>query len=324
MNIRHMTLLLGALTAAVSWAAEDTAVTETLVPLQFNWPGGVTATVTYDATRKKMQGPNESVHAMKGTYRLTTAAVDQGIAVRFDEVKLDVDLGQVAVGPQRDFQEALLKALSGPPSYLVSTEGELIGLEDMTEFRANLSGVIDSVSTNLPPEARARFSATMDQVLTEETLMQSVAENWNRDVGFWVGSELPVGDWLEQAFTNRMAAMGGAEIPTVSRYRIAERTACVEGGEPDCVRLEMTSQVRKESFAAALQKFMKQFAEQGAQVPPIKQLDQDQKVEIITDPKTLLPRRISSLKTVAVEMEIGGVTQRSGQEDRVTMTYVYE
>ena len=321
----RMTIVLpAALMAAHVWAAEDLAVAGAVVPLRFNWSGEVAATVTYDATRKKMQGGGEETQAMKGTYRLSTMAMDQGIAVRFDDVRLDVDLGAAAVGPQKDFQEALLKALSSPPSYLVSTEGELLGLEDLAAFRTSLQGVLDAVSTNLPPAGRARFAAMMDKIITEETLIQSVAESWNRDVGFWVGKELPLGAWNEEVFTNRVAAMGGVEVPTVSRYRVAGRTACVEGGEPDCVRLELTSKVQKEALAEALEQFMKQFAEQPGQVPPIKNLDQDLAVEIVTDPDTLLPWRISSVKTVTVEMEIGGVTQRSGQEDRVTLTYAYD
>jgi hypothetical protein len=292
------------------------------IELRFDWPDGLEAAVSYSGERVREQVGQTSTQVVTGSYTLRVSNHPAGKLIEYADANVNVDLGDVAEGPQKKLQEMMIKAMSQPPSYVVNENGEYVKLHGLDDLRRNLDEMVGIIVDEMPDNIRAQVQGMFDKMLTPEVLETGIIENWNRDVGFWVGASLDVGDWYEVEFTNTVAMLGNIAMPMKNRFRIIERVACNDDDNgTGCVRIEMTSVVSDEDLAKAVEEFISRFDAQGNVNPSIQELKQENDVRLITDPSTLRPYSIESSKQTSLKMSLGGMKEDGGQIERNRLVF---
>ncbi len=298
------------------------------VSLRYGWTAGLDILVTFEGERIRFGEGKERRVLGSGSYRLTTATSDAGLVLRYSEFEMEpvdvqgmpgVDTGP---GPQAQMQRlvsqlggALPETVIGPEGYIVQFNGTA---ETVAAFREAFRGLTDQ----LPPEARPRMQEILDQIMTEEILQQRMIEEWNRDVGVWIDAELERDELYQTEAVGQVALLGNAELSSVITFQYQGPAPCEEGAaQARCVKLVMRSQIEPEALTEALHAFTERLA--GQPVPKVTDLKQDQHVELITDPQTLMPRRIIIEKHNTMLVMQGGQPVRGGQSERKELRYQY-
>ena len=294
------------------------------VDFTFDWPGGIEASVTYRGERVRSPAQGSVTQVVEGSYTLKVSDHPDGTLVQYTDADVDVDFGDVPDGPQRKLQELMVKAMSQPPSYIIDPAGDYVRLHGLDELRERLGEMMGVIVAEIPEGVRPQVKRMFDNMLTTEVLETGIVEIWNRDVGFWAGASLELGDWYEIEFTNRVAMLGNIDLPMRNRFRVVERVPC-DGNDTgaNCVRIESTSVVDDEDVAAAMEEFVARLGAQGSVTPSIKNLDQETRVILITDPATLRPFSVDASKETTVKMVVGELKQDGSQAERTRMTFAW-
>lgn len=224
---------------------------------------------------------------------------------------IEVD-GHDVTSPDIQAQMAPALALtSAMPTMVISRQGEYVGMR-------GLEGMIDRVllfmnnGKKMSKDEAARVATMMRSPMMLATMEKKMGDYWNSWVGTWVGLEMRPSEALE----------GDDQIPlgdeTIVAHLHYEHQGPVEDA-PNLVRLSMTSTMSGDSAAAGLLAFTRAaMKEMGMDLPPSVTID---KVGIVnaletdTDPATLRPRHVRTLRTTEIVLAGKTTTKREIREE---------
>lgn len=287
--------------------------------LTFNWPERMSVTGTV-RTRTSKRGEVFDLQA-----RVTSTVRPLGK----DELLVSVKVADRRFSTESkdknkdDYLERVLKeAMTDVPDYVVDRDGDFVRVENLGPYLKRLEDALVNGLPDAPKEARAKARGLVSSAVSEATLGASMQEEWNSIVGNWTdGSYIP-GEIYELHLTYQSPALGERSFPMVVTQQLAGREACRKGAAANsCVRLVQISRVSDASFARATSAFVRKAV--GADVS-VDKAEVVKTVEVVADPKTLLPYRSSVKETKTFLISARGESPRESVETSETVTtYTY-
>ena len=204
------------------------------------------------------------------------------------------------------------------PDYVIDRDGDFVRVENLGPYLKRLEDALVNGLPAAPKEARAKARGLVSSAVSEATLGASMQEEWNSIVGNWTdGSYIP-GEIYELHLTYQSPVLGDRTFPMVVTQQLAGREACRKGAAADsCVRLVQTSRVSDPSFSRATSEFVRKTV--GADVS-VDKADVVKTLEVIADPKTLLPYRSVMKETKTFVVSAKGEAPRTSVETQESVT----
>ncbi|HEX9400640.1 MAG TPA: hypothetical protein VF912_11070 [Anaeromyxobacter sp.] len=303
-----LALLLAALVAATPAGAEDEPPARgELVSLHFAWPAPARAKVTYRRTRLRTGRPTGTFTAR---YETLAQATDGGLSLSTRATTWRGDL---------PFPPALAKEAIRASECVVQRirpEGEFAALDGVEALRPVLARVLEDA--RIPQEQAERALA-----LALAATRADAEELWNLSAGFWTGAELKIGETYEMQSEAELPLLPGVRGGQVVEFGVRRRVPCAAAErEPRCVEAVLRSTPDREALERAAPALLARLLPSG-EAPPedaTKELSAGSELLLVTDPATLLPRRIVWTKAV----RLGGGDRgppRAEQVDRSEWDY---
>lgn len=312
-------LLFSVVLSCACLAAQEPPSKGDAVLLSFDWPPGMKGRVEGSFTQVRRVGDAPDSTSVLYEYDLQVLGQRDSRLVTFDGHRFPQMPGETGAGEE---MAGLVGALS--PDMVVSKEGELLRI-------TNLEKMIETVRRVLAPLARELDSRALDDfygaLLTEEVFFATAAEEWNAVVGFWIEAELELGSWYELEAEEPLPLLGNRMVPYVYEFAATRRLPCREAHpEPRCVELILRSAPESGAIAAVLEGFLAGLlSEAGEGVPPLSYRDLSivNEIVLVTEPRGLVPHRVSMRQDVAAVMEVAGEEQEGGQTRIRVHRYTY-
>jgi hypothetical protein len=205
------------------------------VALSFGWPSGLHGKVTFSARMTRTDNGGSEDLNMSGSYGFVTSAAADGLLIRFDNVETEVE--NAGPGAQAMVQKFIATAISMPPSYVVSPEGQFLRIEGLEAFRNRIFEGMDDALAELTPSTREQVIQGMGAIFTREQLEAGLASDWDSHVGTWIGAELNQGDLYELTFDQPIPAFGNMEVPIRTTFRFKQRVSCNAAEPPSAASI---------------------------------------------------------------------------------------
>jgi hypothetical protein len=289
--------------------------------MRFGWSAPARAKVSYRRTRTR---PGEA----RGTFtaRYETAVDPAGEA----EGGLRVSTHGTTWRGDLPFPSALAKdAIRATEAVIqrVRPQGEFAGLEGVEALRPVLARVLEDA--RIPPE-QAERALTLALAATRA----EAEEAWNLAVGFWSGADLRLGETYALQSEAELPLVPGLRVPQSVEFGVRRRVPCAAAERvPRCVEAWLRStpdRAALEKAAPALRARLGRAARVAPDAGPEDGPDADgaapgalsaeRTLVLVTDPATLLPRRVVWTKAVRVGGE-GGAPPEAEEIDRSEWDY---
>lgn len=309
-----------ALAATAAWTAFPAAAVE----LEFDWPAGLDATVTFEGERTRSNGDRVRRTTARGSYRLTTEAVDGGLLLRYSDFVLEPDDDAPAEGLQREVQQLMTRIGSALPATVVAADGSIARFEGTAAMLEEFRTAFEALAARVPESARPRFRQALAQLLSAEVVERRMAESWNRDVGAWVGAELERGALYELEVSEPAPLLGNTAVPMTVTFEYLGPIACsADDDAPRCASLRMRSVIDADGLGEPLRRFIEKLAATGRPVPEFRDVRMETTVTVTTDPATLLPRQVVAEKVSSLTVLGNGQSQAVGESQTQSYEYRY-
>jgi hypothetical protein len=274
------------------------------VALRFGWPAGMSARVLQDWSRiQSRSGRRDSTHVVT-SYRLRVAAHPKGRLIQTDSFQVVV--APSVAGQAAGVEQLLARMGSFTPSYVVSKDGEFVGVEGLAQMKSALDSLFAPMLAELagaPAAARQLLTAAT----SAEALTASAAQGWNALAGTWVGADWEVGEVYAASADEPIPVMPGVTIKMSYEFSAAERVACpgaAKSAVPRCVRLEMRSEPDSAAMRTMISELLGKVApEARAQIAAFGQMRSENSVTLIADPRDLRPYRLEVVTSITVTSE---------------------
>jgi hypothetical protein len=290
-------------------------VAKTRTNLTFNWPQRLTSTAT---VRSKESKRGEVIEmSMRAVSTVRPLGKDQlVVSSRVTDKKF---ASTAKDGGKANYLERLLKeATTDLPDYVVDNDGEFVRIENLGPYFKRLEDALVKGLPEGPEESRAKAQQLVKSLITERTLKALIQDEWNNVVGNWAGGSYVPGELYELQLSYQSPALGDRAFPMSVTQQLAGREACRKGADPNsCVRLLQTSRVSDPSFRKATNAFVRKTV--GTEVS-VDKAEVIKSVEVIADPKTMLPYRTVIKETKTFVISGGGGQSRTSEEIRESVT----
>ena len=275
--------LLVSRTAGAAPRAEDAP--DPVARMRFAWTAPLRARVTYRRTRLR---PGAAPAVFTARYETRVEAVPDGLRITTRGTTWRGDLPF-----PRSFEKDAIRA-SEAVVQRVEPEGRFAGLEGVEAMRPVLARVFEEAK--VPPDAAARATP-----LAEAALRAEAEELWNLAVGFWSGADLKVGEAYALASEGEIPLVPGARAPQQVEFEVRRRVPCAASERASrCVEATLRQTpdgaALERSAEALLARLLPAGAERGE--GPAAELSGEGELVLVTDPATLLPRRLVWTKAV--------------------------
>jgi hypothetical protein len=325
-----LTLLLGvtgALAVQERPANDAEAQSDSVVVLTFGWRPGLSADVTMIQRMVRRGEGTDSDVTIRSTYRMDVSDHESGLLVLNHDGKLE-GLESVPELPPDNLLHQLYDALSGVDvGYVISTDGELLDLIGATEaadaFRAAMTTVFDSAAST---EELAPLMQAFEQMLTPEAMMTSAAEQWASMIWTWAWEEFEEGAVYGAEGEAPSPLLPDIAIPMEYELGFLERVRCMEGSEAaeECVRVELYSYPDPESVKSIMDEFMQRVGTAlGEGAVEFKSFEQENHVEVVLDPTTMVPFRFRTSKAISGVMAQNGADTPFSRLDESELVFRY-
>lgn len=277
-------------------------------PLTFAWPEGLRGVVT--VTKEQVRDGKVATR-MTNRYVMSGSKRPGGYRLEFGDVEIDVDrnFGQLT-DPQRAQMALLLQ--SALPTYLISDEGALESIERVDEFVAKQRALFEQFGSKDNEAERATRRRVMATFLTPQLLLASAQQEWNRQVGLWLGAPLELGQDYKLESTAELPILPGRRISIRATFKAVSQQSCERAGlKHKCLVIEYRSQPDPAEVATALSEVM---AKSGVATPAAAQgfetaLKFNQWFRLVTEPDTLVPHELHI--RMQASMEAGSTQQET-------------
>ncbi len=323
-QLRPVTVILGLASVCLGAAPGLPAQTDTVPPaevvaLRFGWPVGLSAWV--DVVRTREEGNDTAVHRL--SYRMSAEAHPKGRLIRHGDFTVPGMEAAIAMGGAAALEQmnTLLGTLM--PSYVVSAEGEFVGVHDIAPVRAAVDSMIRARAGEMPG---AQAEQMLERLLSPEVLQSQVSEFWNAAVGAWIEGDLEIGSVYEMEAQEPTPLFPDILLPTIYQFAVVGRVACDSGAvEERCVELEMQSYPDPEKLVEFLTRFMREAGVAGGDtVPVFEELEMENTVWLVAEPATLIPYELEVAKHVAGTVRVGKETHEFARVDRREYRFQYQ
>jgi hypothetical protein len=308
MSRPHLALLLAALALAPAAVADDAAPPRTeVVSLRFGWPAAARARVTYRRTRLRSGKPRATFTAR---YETLAEGTPDGVRISTRATTWRGDLPFPAA-----LRREAIRA-SEQVVQRVGADGEFLGLEGVEALRPVLARVL--AGAKVPPEQAERALA-----LALGATRAEAEELWNLAVGFWTGADLRVGETYALHSEAELPLLAGVRAPQAVEFSVRRRVPCAAGERaPRCVEAVLRSTPDRAAVEASAALLLASVLPPGAAPPEdgAKDLAVESELVLVTDPATLLPRRVVWTKAVRLGAREKGPADAE-QVDRAEYDY---
>ncbi|HET8538668.1 MAG TPA: hypothetical protein VFL83_02230 [Anaeromyxobacter sp.] len=283
----RLALLASALAAAGPGAGGPPAPErpEPVARLRFAWRAPLRARVTFRRARLR-PGAAPAVFTARYETRVEAAPGGLLIGTRGTTWRGDLPFPRAVEREAIRASEAIVQR--------VEPEGRFAGLEGVEAMRPVLARVFEEAS--VPPDAAARATP-----LAEAALRVEAEELWNLAVGFWSGADLRVGESYALASEGEIPLVPGARAPQRVEFAVRRRVPCAAGERAArCVEATLRQTPDRAAVERAAEALLARLLPEGAEggAGASGELAAEGELLLVTDPDTLLPRRLVWTKAV--------------------------
>jgi hypothetical protein len=313
--VRSLAVVVFGAACTGSLAAQVPAQRPETIALTFAWPADLRADVAAQRIQIRDRLGRADTTVTNVEYRMAVRPYERGLLVAFDSMAVP---GADALDPG-----ATLTALL--PAYLVSRQGEFLGLHEaaraIAAARALLRPMIDSAVQRVPDSRRL-----FDAMLTEQMFAQKASEDWNALVGLWVGARLEPGETYVNQSDEPIPLLPGVTIPFDYEFTLTGRLPCREDRPlPECVELKMYNAPDPDSMRTLLAQLAQRIGMQAMASIVFDTLDIENEVTLIAEPGTLRPYWLEVAQTVSGHGREGqGAGESFRQQRRRQYDFAYE
>ncbi len=275
-----------------------------ITQLSYGWHPDISAEVKYKRVEtKSMTGKEDSIITMNGAYLLRTKKHQKGLEIVFDEIHFDFydTTGSVLNNKMQQFIQELMGI---SPSYIIDQEGYLIEITKFDKFQKKIKKEMLAFFDDAPEEELTKIQQFVNSIFSKEQLLMQIDNEWNRDVGQWIGAELEQGYTYEVEFTRAIPMLGNLEVPNKGSYEFLERVPCDNlDSNKACVKLSFFSAVDENATQPILEQMMRNMGvEDETTIKALSNIGMkiDYSLEIITEEKSLLPFYVKEIKKTTV------------------------
>jgi hypothetical protein len=176
----------------------------------------------------------------------------------------------------------------------VGEGGKFAGLEGVEAMRPVLSRAFEEAK--VPPDASERAVA-----LALGAMRAEAEEAWNLAVGFWAGADLALGQVYALVTEADLPLLPGARAEHAVEFAVRRRVPCA-AGEPAlrCVEATLRATPDRAAVEQASSALLARLLGPGEEPEDgaAKELSAESELVLVTDPETLLPRRLAWTKAV--------------------------
>lgn len=269
-----------------------------IVALRFGWTAPSRARVSFRRTRR---AAGQRPGTFTARYETTVEAAEGGLRV---STRGTTWRGALPVPPALA-EEAV--AASEQVVQRIGAEGKFQGLDGVEALRPVLARLLDDA--RVPEEQAGRALA-----LALAGTRTDAEELWNLAVGFWIGADLQVGKTYAMQSEAELPFVPGVRTSQAIEFAVRRRVPCAAGQrEAACIEAVLRATpdpAGLERAAPALRQRLGWRHDDGADgdeapaPPPIPEVASE--LVLVTDPATLLPRRVAWRKSVRVDGPDGG------------------
>jgi hypothetical protein len=302
-------LLAAAGVAAAQDPAGEHAADDSVARLRFGWTAPLRANVTYRRTRGRPGGARTIFTAR---YETRVEAEEDGLRITTRDTSWRGDL---------PFRRALAKdAIRASEAVVqrVGKDGEFAGLLGVEAMRPVLARVFEDAK--VPPEAAERAL-----LLALGAVRAEAEEVWNLAVGFWAGADLAVGETYALESEGEIPLLPGVRTMQVVEFGVRRRVPCTAGERAlRCVEATLHSTPDRAALQRAAGALLARLVPEAGErtAAAAKDLSAESELVLVTDPATLLPRRVVWTKAVRLGTAEGGPV-RAALVDRSEWDYRY-
>ena len=302
---------------ALAESAQDTI---DKVILSYNWKPGTEARVIFSSDQIKSRNGKRTNMKMSGESTMKTVKHKKGLLIDFTYSKIDINADEKQMeGRMKKLMEKI-SAIS--PSYIINKDGEILDVIGLEEMRQTALKEMDKWFADADPKVKAQISNMLQSMLSNAQLMAQVQQDWNRDVGQWLGAEFEAGYVYSLDYETPIPMIGNAMIPFKGEYSYIGKTACNNKDKREkCVKLNYRSNIDSEGARIFITKMFEKMGAPKGEAEKIT-MTIDYELELITDPTTLYPYNIKEVKTVRVPALEGQPS--SEQVDIKNYNYIYK
>ena len=314
-------LLLTVVAVAFSGVAFSVAESDSdeVITLKYAWPEGLLATMSMSKQFLFAKGEDKQKQNVNEHYHLSTVPHEQGLEFKIKFLKLEV----ADSGDTRSEVRQLLRELKNlTPNYILNESGGFAGLIGLPELVEEMENAISEMGGHLPDEVSNKLRDMVRKILNRETFEESSKERWNRIVEQWIGLTLTKGVAKKVKMNARLIILPGMEVPIETAYTYHGRVPCnAQETRRECVKLEATSSLGPEKMGEVLEIWSKNI---GLDESPYENIEAQSRLEIVTEPDTLLPHKLSMRRLISGVFRIDGKEKSIRQTDLLESSYQYE
>lgn len=286
--------------------------------LSFNWPKRLTATASFH-NRKEKRGEVSELRAQMVTAVRPSGDDQLLVSSRVTSQKMTTNAKDAK---KTDFVQQLLKeATTNLPDYVITGDGDFVRIDNLGAYQQRIEAAIAKGLQDAPEAGREKARQLVGKLLSEEALAAMIQDEWNNIVGNWAGSSFAPGRNYEFVLSYQSPALGNQAFPMQVSQQLKGSTPCHAGAAArSCVRLLQTSRVSGPEFTRATDRFVRATVGGGVKVDSIEVV---KTLEIVTDPKTLLPHKVESREVKTVVVTGDGKSQTSKEIEESGTVYSY-
>ena len=272
-----------------------------VVPLRFGWSAPARAKVTYRRTRIRT---GQKAGTFTARYETVAEPGEEGelrVSVRGTAWRGDLPVPP-ALAPEaiRAAEQVVQR---------VRAQGEFAGLEGVEAMRPVLARVLEDA--RIPPDQAERALG-----LALSATRAEAEEIWNLAVGFWSGADLRLGQTYELQSEAELPLLPGVRAPQAVQFGVRRRVPCAASERvARCVEVVLRSTPDRAALEAAAPALLARLLPEGEEPSEgaAKELSAERTLVLVTDPATLLPRRMVWTKAV----RLGGGESEAPEAEHV-------
>lgn len=281
------------------------------VKLIFAWPKNLKGSAVYNSSKTVTSTTRTRKQKMKGKYDFRVRPIDDGLVIKTENAKLELEGAPGGAGAQAKLRDFILKLASSPPDFVVNRQGAFQRIDGLQRFQQRVESGMRDLVADFPPQVQTQIQRMVAPMISPAQLQQQMVAQWNRDVGFWTGgAEIDHNDTYVVRYSNRIPAFGNLAVPMATRFRFVNRVPCTKNERAKrCVELETKTKIDDKELTKAIEKMVAQGAP-GQTMPKITDMRIDINVTLVTEPGTLIPHRVREEKITVASAGSGDRTQQ--------------
>jgi hypothetical protein len=294
-----------------------------IAKLQYGWYPGISIEIKYKHTgTSNIPGQPQKDLNYYGNFLGRTVEHEEGLQIDTHEIFFHFNEGKESQSNNK--MEKFMQELAGvSPSYIINSQGDLARVTKFEQFQNTIKEQMLIMFNDVPDQELEKIKQFTNAMFSKEQLMMQLHDDWNRDVGQWIGAELEQGYTYDVEFSRQIPMLGNISVPSKGTYEYLGRTACNKSDfDNKCVRLSYMSHVDEEATKPMMVELFKSMGiEDTSQLNDIG-IKFDYSLEIITEENTLLPHYVKETKiTSTPNPQVGGLIQKE-EIDEFIYTYI--